>query len=199
MKNTLFVIATLSMAVACGPSMEGKMDFSHLTITMDTVMVDSKDEILFLKTGLNSSDLSTDKKQIYNFNNDTHTLEIIDLDDKPFKERVEFEKEGPDGVGNYVQSVYSIDGEKLLISAFMQSGMFDLQGKKIQNINLKDLSGDPVGRGEMLTHPLIHPDYPNHLVGLYNDFSFQSVHFGKIDLEQKSILSLYQRWQNMAV
>jgi hypothetical protein len=187
MKKILLAITSLILAVACGPSKERKMDFSQITFSMDTVLVDSKDEILFLKARLNSSDLSIDRKQIYNFNNDTHTLEIIDLDGNTFKERVKFEKEGPDGVGNYVQSVYSIDREKLLVNAFMQSGVFDLHGKKIQNINLKDLSGETMGRGEMLSHPLIHPDYPNQFLGIYNDLSFQSVHLGKINTEQNVI------------
>ena len=93
-------------------------------------MVDSKDEILYLKTRLSSADLSENKKYLYNFNNDTHTLEIIDLDNFDFKDRISYEKEGPDGVGNFVQSIFTIDGERLLINSFMQSGEFDLEGKK---------------------------------------------------------------------
>ena len=110
----------------------------------------------------------------------THS-EIIDLDNHVFKDRIRYEKEGPDGVGNYVQSVFAIDNDGLLINSFMQSGAFDFQGKKIQDINLKNLTGDALHRGEMLNHQILHPNYPNQLVGLYNDFSFQSVQIGKIN------------------
>jgi hypothetical protein len=187
MKNTLLAFIALPLMIACSPSKENKMDYSQINFSMDTVLVDSKEEILYLKTSLSSADLSENKKYLYNFNNDTHTLEIIDLDNFVFIDRISYEKEGPDGVGNFVQSIFTIDGERLLINSFMQSGEFDLEGKKIEDFNLKNLTGDALNRGEMLNHQMVHPKFPNQLVGLYNDFSFQSVHIGKINSIQNSV------------
>ena len=181
MKHTLLTYTVILLLIACSPSKESKMDYSKITFSMDTVILDSKDEILFLKSWLSSTDLSEDKKYLYNFNNDNHTLEIIDLDNHVFHRRISYEKEGPDGVGNYVQSVFVIDSDRLLINSFMQSGVFDIEGKKIQDINLKNLTGDALNRGEMLNHQMMHPKFPNQLVGIYNDFSFQSVQIGKIN------------------
>ncbi|WP_194977175.1 DUF4221 family protein, partial [Aquiflexum lacus] len=187
MKNTLLAFIALPLLIACSPSKENKMDYSQINFSMDTVLVDSKDEILYLKTSLSSADLSENKKYLYNFNNDTHTLEIIDLDNFVFIDRISYEKEGPDGVGNFVQSIFTIDGERLLINSFMQSGEFDLEGKKIEDYNLKNLTGDALNRGEMFNHQMVHPKIPKQLVGLYNDFSFQSVHIGKINSIQNSV------------
>lgn len=88
MKYTLALVLFLSLIFACNPSKEAKMDFSQRTITMDTVMVDAKDEILSLIGDLMMSDLSSDKQFLHYFNPMNLTLEIVDLDKLEFLRRV---------------------------------------------------------------------------------------------------------------
>lgn len=73
-----------------------EFDFSY---TIDTVQVDAGDEFLFLKYGLYTSGVSTDKKYFYNFDELGSKLEVIDLEQMVLKEKIPIDREGPNGIG----------------------------------------------------------------------------------------------------
>ena len=73
MKNLLLVF-TIVLVFSCGSKTDQKADFSQMTFSLDTVMVDSKDEILDLKSGLWTSDFSEEKKYLYNFSSNDHSI-----------------------------------------------------------------------------------------------------------------------------
>ena len=66
---------------------------------IDTVQIDAGEDFLFLKHSLLSSEVSKDKRTFFNVDELGSQLEIIDLDKLVLKEKVPFEREGPDGVG----------------------------------------------------------------------------------------------------
>lgn len=184
----LYCLPLMALLFACGTNSEKeKTNFSNLTFSVDTVMVDSRDEILYLSFHLSTATLSEDRKYLYNFNNDVNSLEIIDLDNLTFLERHPFEKEGPDGTGRSIQTSLMLDEENILLSAFQQSGVFDKYGRKTKNINLRyaDYEGELPGRGESLSSPLMFKNQPNHFYGIYRDFEFNAPFLGKLDLENK--------------
>jgi hypothetical protein len=151
-------------------------------------LVDSLEEILYLKMGLNSATVSEDRKLLYNFNNDLNRLEVIDLENLSFQETHPFEKEGPDGTGRFIQTAFMVDSENILLNDFQQSGVFDKTGRKTRNINLRytDYEGELPGRGETLSTPVMMKAMPDHLYGLYKDFQFNSLFLGNLNLEQKN-------------
>jgi len=62
----------------------GKTDsdyFANIQFSLDTVIIDPGDEILFLKHQLLNGDMGKEGKYFFNFNGDDHTLEKINLDE----------------------------------------------------------------------------------------------------------------------
>jgi len=71
----------------------------ELSYTIDTVMIDAGDDFLFLKYDLIDSDISEDERLFINIDQLGNKIEIIDLDNNILKEKISFEREGPNGVG----------------------------------------------------------------------------------------------------
>jgi hypothetical protein len=76
----LLILISIGLLFSCGNKTEKLTDFSQMTFSLDTVMVDSKDEILYLNAYLMQSSLSPDLKFLYNFNQQEFSLEKINLD-----------------------------------------------------------------------------------------------------------------------
>jgi len=57
MKN-LYYLPLLVLLLACGANGEKQTDYSQLSFSVDTVMVDSREEILYLNYHLTSATLS---------------------------------------------------------------------------------------------------------------------------------------------
>ncbi len=82
-----------------------------LSYTIDTVLIDSKDEILFLQRDLYVSDYAEFDGILYNFNDLTHHVEQIDLNNLTLEKTIPFEQEGPNGIGFWtpdLQAVHSV-------------------------------------------------------------------------------------------
>lgn len=71
----------------------------ELSYTIDTVMIDAGEDFLFLKYDLMDSDISEDERLFINIDQLGNKIEIIDLDNNILKEKISFEREGPNGVG----------------------------------------------------------------------------------------------------
>ena len=94
-KFKLIIPVFLAVLASCSSkenTAENSMEFSY---SIDTVMVDSKDHFFFLNWSLGISDLTQDKKLLYNLNPESLLLEVIDMDELALKETVQLEKEGP--------------------------------------------------------------------------------------------------------
>ncbi|WP_291782548.1 DUF4221 family protein, partial [Cecembia sp.] len=133
----------LPLMIACSPSKENKMDYSQINFSMDTVLVDSKEEILFLQYNVSLSDFSNDKRFLYNFSLHDHSIEKIDLDKLEFVERLPFQKDGPNGVGEYVGVFQMVDDEMFYISSFFERGIYNLSGEKLNNLKFDDIELSP--------------------------------------------------------
>lgn len=71
----------------------------RFSYTIDTVIIDAGDDFLFLKYDLMDSDISDDERLFINIDQLGNKIEIIDLDNHILKEKISFEREGPNGVG----------------------------------------------------------------------------------------------------
>ncbi|MFO7826934.1 MAG: DUF4221 family protein [Cyclobacterium sp.] len=116
-----------------------------MSFSMDTVMVDSKDEILFLNGWLSQSFLSPDHRYLYNFNHFDYTLEKIDLDELRLIEKIPFEKQGPNGIGERVFTIFPVNTDSLYFGSYTGvGGIFTWKGKKVMDLPLNKL-GEPSG------------------------------------------------------
>ncbi|WP_373497020.1 DUF4221 family protein [Aquiflexum sp.] len=189
MKNLLFAISMLFL-FSCGGGNEEKLadDFSNITFTIDTVMVDSKGEFLFLQMGLRWSDVSTDGKYFFNFNINQHHLEVIDLEKLELEKIVPFDKEGPNGTGSRFGQVHSIGKDSLYFSSLFDHEIFDWNGKKIKSNTTKNVtfSGDGFGDNEALPMPVMWSKNADQIFGLGRNWMEPETSFIKIDFAEKS-------------
>ncbi|MBD8487981.1 DUF4221 family protein [Echinicola sp. CAU 1574] len=136
--KTIHIWLLLVLLIAC----KEKDNHSHtasITYDLDTLVIDSKGEILDLKYQLDYSGM--DGNFLYNFNHFEHKLEVIDLEKGVLINKIPFQKEGPNGTGTNFTSFQLFDKNKLLISnGFYNAKIFDLNGKAIEKINLKNTS-----------------------------------------------------------
>jgi hypothetical protein len=191
MKNLLFLISMLFL-FSCGGNSEEKAtaDFSTITFSLDTVMVDSKDEILDLKSGLWTSDFSEDKKYLYNFNSNDHSIEKIDLDLLEFVGRFPFEKEGPNGIGDYIGLIQYLPEERFYINSNLKNGIFNLLGEKVGDLNFKyeELQGDSLPIQQRLMYGFVFDDEPKKIFGVFRDWFNNKTSFGILDVDKKTYL-----------
>jgi hypothetical protein len=183
MKN-IFPVFSLLMLMACGSSKEEvATDYDSLRFSLDTVMVDSKDEILFVAYSLSLSDFSEDLHYLYNFSMNDHSIEIIDMNSLEFVERKPFDKEGPNGVGGYVGSLQHIGNENFFISSFEAKGIYDLKGQQIKNLNK---NADDFDDDFFRNTTQIFNANKSQLIGNYAEWDTGKKLFGLADTEQRT-------------
>lgn len=96
----ILLLAKILLLSCSKPSNETSQFSDNAKLEIDTVLVDSQGEALFLNWNLQNASLSTDSKYLYNLNITETSLEKIDLDDLQFVNKIKLEKEGPNGIGN---------------------------------------------------------------------------------------------------
>ncbi|WP_194775155.1 DUF4221 family protein [Pararhodonellum marinum] len=192
MKNALLAFMALTLFIACGPSNESKIDYSQITFTLDTVIVDSKDEILFLIGDLMIADLSADNQYLYYLNPMGLTLEIVDLNQLEFVKRVSYEEEGPNGLGRFPMQFQVLSDERIFIGSFTHRGIFDLEGVKLKNLNFKmdELGGDDMPPDYIEKSLMTDPRDQYKLFSVLNVWGEGLSIFGLIDTQKKTFQDL---------
>lgn len=138
MKKTL-VLFLIPLFFSCSGS--DSENWESFEVSIDTVFIDSGDELIFLQSGLSHSDLSTDQKQLFNFT-PKGELEVIDLDSLKLLHKISTEKEGPVGTGD----AYAIQIDQtgsLVFYSFNELRLFspDLDSMKRYRLDDNALSG----------------------------------------------------------
>ncbi|MDO6438906.1 DUF4221 family protein [Cyclobacterium sp. 1_MG-2023] len=139
MKSSYYCLFFTFIFACNGSNEKTNHDLQGFEITSDTVIVDPGQEILFLTYKLGLSTLSEDKKYLYNFNNQDFAIEQINLNTLKFEKKYPFEKEGPNGVGEYLMDFSLIDNNQIFFRTFTGEGIFDWQGNKLESFNLANM------------------------------------------------------------
>ncbi|HAZ23864.1 MAG TPA: hypothetical protein DCY95_03730, partial [Algoriphagus sp.] len=105
-------------------------------LSIDTVMVDAGEEFLSLNYDLNFSSLSPDKSYLINFNPESQVAERIDLNELKLVRKIQYEAEGPDGIGSRTASFSILPNENLLFKNYMVYKVHDQKGKLVENLEL---------------------------------------------------------------
>jgi hypothetical protein len=189
----------IGIFLACNrPTDESSQEEFKFSYSVDTVMVDSGDGIIYLKRWLNTAGLSPDKKKLFNFNPDFPEFEVIDLENLELTNRIKMEKEGPQGTGDPHSILISKDG-RYFFTSFVDVREFNAQ---LDSMNIYSISKE---KFEALTNDeSLDTDYHVSLDGKYLFVPYGSPDFQKAkngftiielaNLELKKVpLNLYER------
>ncbi len=147
MKNKLLFVGGAYLLSACaggGLSEHTASSGFAFAYAVDTVQVDSKDHLIHLQSYMNSADLSSDKKTLYNLNAGKPELEVIDLEELVIRDVLPLESEGPKGIGRYVEGFGVSDNGDFLITRFGDVLKLDSDRSHLTTVKLTSgsLSGD---------------------------------------------------------
>jgi hypothetical protein len=183
MKNLLFVISILFLFSCENTVKEYSTDYSKISLTMDTVVVDSGDEIINLKYNLWTSTMSEDNKFLYLWNNGETTLDKINLEELRLEKKIQFESEGPNGVGRYVGWMSFLNENEVLLSGFGPLMLFDMEGKKTREYQITEETnfqeGDNFSRNPILLKN------GEVIYGYLGNWINNTMNFVKADLKEK--------------
>ncbi|UJP66489.1 DUF4221 family protein [Mongoliitalea daihaiensis] len=178
---------------SCGSKeSEQKIDYSSISFSVDTVMVDPGEEILNLKYGLFVSDMTPDKQFLYLWDPDQNKVNEIDLNALELRNQYPFEKEGPDGVGNTFINVLALVDNNFVIGGFGSRGLFSKDGKKLQDLRIKseEFTGDSLDVGRDYDSKPIILENGSMMVGLMNNWMAGTFDLVKTDFNKKTIKKL---------
>jgi hypothetical protein len=139
----LFPILSLLIFAACGEkgsSEKSKSDniLENLTYSIDTVVVDSGEELLVLGNEyIGNWSLSSDLSRLFIFSEKGNAIQEVDLDNLSAIGQYPFEKEGPDGTGDRVMGIQELDNHQFAFSTYFATYVFDRSGKKTKDYKLK--------------------------------------------------------------
>ncbi|MCE7055938.1 DUF4221 domain-containing protein [Algoriphagus sp. AGSA1] len=176
----LLTISVLALLLSCGGKSDAEKSgtgniLENLSYSVDTVVVDSGDEFITIANEFQlelSSSLSKDNKTLYLFNNNDHKLSVVDLDQLKLREFLPFEKEGPNGVGEYVQSIQVLSNDQFLFTNFQATGIFDRNGKNLESFKLHKAEFDGLELDSPFNYQMLMTSDQNRLfslTGYFND------------------------------
>lgn len=200
MKKLLTIFA-LALLGSCGgketTGEEQENILENLTYTVDTVVVDPGDEILFV----NRLAVSSDKKTLFNLNPKKSELDVIDLDQLLVRNRIPLEQEGPQGIGKYAAGIQVTDSGELFIFGFSDLRKLNEQKDSLTIFQFMtaEFRGDGLTENEELKFSfLVSTDGSKYFVP-YGEQDFQKANIGLAIVELGSMtlkkvpLDLFQR------
>ncbi|SHN35440.1 protein of unknown function [Cyclobacterium lianum] len=141
-----FIILILLFSACTAKEIE--VENPSVSYSLDTVIINSKNEILDLWGFLSFSDLDIEKKSIFSYNSFNHSLDQIDLEKLEFINRIAFEKEGPNGTGEIFVGFNVLKDDRFFIKSYLESAIFDNNGSLIQKVDWRnsiDANGEKYG------------------------------------------------------
>jgi hypothetical protein len=164
--------------------------FSETTFSLDTVIIDPGDDILFLRFYLGNADIGPDSKYLFNFNEHDHTVEKINLDELRLEAKLPFEKEGPNGTSGGVMKVQNEN--QITLRGMSQIALFSLNGKKLKTVYFDNFSldGAQMQVGGYIRAASVLDTVANRLYGIVNNYDDNSYDLAILDLEEFKISRL---------
>jgi len=185
----LAILLFLPLVFSCGKETSEKVESGNilekLTITVDTLMIDSKDKLFDLNMGPRSSSISEDEKFLFLFNSRTTQIQQINLDKLEWERDIDFEVEGPDGIGDAFFGTKALGDGTFLITGYRKMGIFDDSGNKIKDFSISSL---PISTDlEELDYGIILSEDQKSLFSLPGIRFYEPRTFAKIDLQTYEI------------
>ncbi|ADR21840.1 hypothetical protein MATR_05270 [Marivirga tractuosa] len=142
----LTIISAISFT-CCNQKQENTDKASKISISIDSTIVDSNEEIIDTKYGLNTFGFDKEKDFIYKFNsNNRHGLEVIDMNKMELVGFIPFEVEGPNGTTNRITDVNYLENNSIALTIHQAILLFNMEGELLQKyvISEEDFAGDSI-------------------------------------------------------
>lgn len=186
MKNYILLIFS-ALLFSCGGN-EKHTDFSNLSIKIDTVMVDSKDEIIMGATNMFLSGFSNDNSTIYHYDANNGFIELINLNQLALEKKIKVEKEGPEGVGTVWWFDFWNDSLFVFYN-FTRIEFLDQNMKKVSSIDLQNsyVGKTGLGKGYMYKNNFTVLDSPKRLLSQVTTKDSDFLHLAYLDFDSEKV------------
>jgi hypothetical protein len=123
----------------------------NLTYLVDTVVVDSGEEIINLNYGMLFSSLSPDHRHFYKYDITRMQLQEVDLDQLALIASYSFEREGPNGVERYGRTIAPLSNGNFIFAGQKRIGEFSKSGELLPpfDYELHDLMDEAQSQSNM--------------------------------------------------
>ncbi|MFT4856847.1 MAG: hypothetical protein ACI9UV_000753 [Algoriphagus sp.] len=111
----------------------------NLSLSIDTLLIDSKGELFSLRRGYSGQSISDDRKFVFLYNPELSQVQQISLETLSWEKSYDFEVEGPDGISDVVFSVKPLENQQFLITSYQKLAIFDTSGTKIKDLSIPSL------------------------------------------------------------
>lgn len=182
MKKLLPLLSLIFLFAACGEngsseSSDSENILENLTYSIDTVVVNPGEDIINLSRGISRSDLSKDKKTLYLWDDVGGKIAVIDLDAMKLAKQLPMEKEGPNGIGQYLSIMELLPDGNFVMAGFNSAGIFTPSGEKVKDLKFtaKDIEGIDLDDEMALTNSLLLSQDQSYLFALPNGFGQTSL------------------------
>ncbi|SFO30857.1 protein of unknown function [Algoriphagus ornithinivorans] len=191
-----FVLALfVAFAFSCSGEKESAENDStnilaDFSFSVDTVVVDPGEELISLPYGLGTHTINESKSHLYLLDGKNSLINKVNLNSLKLEEQISFEKEGPNGVGEYIEVFDVFPGERFFLSGYEKSSLIDREGELIKDYTLKGDDFDIEGMEEnfkySLYYKLILSIEDEKLFSLPGDFMKASRKLAKFNFREKS-------------
>lgn len=187
MKIIYILIFGISILSCKGEKTSSERISINLNYKIDTVVVDPREEIINLKWGLRASAIQDSKGHLFILDKDEGVVDKINLDELVLVEKISYEKEGPNGIGNVTSWIRLLEDDKILIGSPEFLSLFDLEGKVIRRYTekMEEFIGDDVRGLEYVSGKPVITDEET-VYKLSQDFKDMSIKFIKLDYKKRT-------------
>lgn len=150
-KNVLLILIIALAGCSSGESSKSETDDFQFSLQVDTVMVDAGEHLFFVQMGLGFSDIDAENKLLYNLNTINHSVEVIDLAQLNLKKVIQYQADGPDGMGGgFIMKINQTPDGQTILFDIMNIKRMDAEGHKLGEIKLEEevWKGDELKPGE---------------------------------------------------
>jgi hypothetical protein len=154
---TRYLLFTLGIAlISCNSEKNAEdqklavMDFSY---KVDTVIIDAGDDFPFLNTDLFFSDYSPKEGLLYNLNNESGRVEIINLKNNTMARLIQYDFDGPNNIKEMaLTGLKKATNGDLFFMNYLMMNQLDSSDSKIASYRLSNdfLKGDDLAENEVI-------------------------------------------------
>ncbi len=188
-----FFIILLLIAGCGNPEKDEFGQQRQMSFSLDTVLVDPGEEILFLRRNLGDSELSADGRFLYNYNRSDHAFEKINLDELKLVHKIPFEREGPQGTGPFFTPFFLLEGDSVLVAGSLKhAATFNLEGEKLNEVKIQELldQSSILEGGDSFHFKSIIPGKSNQYLGFLMEWSAKFKQLMKVDMSNSKLTEL---------
>ncbi|UJP66014.1 DUF4221 family protein [Mongoliitalea daihaiensis] len=188
--SSLLVIAIL--AFACNKSdQQSGYGYAELTFSMDTVMIDAGEDVIYLNDNLFMSDATADGKLLYNFNRRENIMETIDLDNLQLIGKTTFEKEGPNSIGTFLSGFSASENNNLLMWSYGLTAEFSSDAIKLKDFPVLQSIGIPKDDSSVYPSRLLKVSgTEDRVVALFIEWSTRRYFLVDVEGEEAEVIEL---------